>query len=130
MKARDKEHRYGKAYHGERIYDNVWEYFHSIGQEVPDYITKMCDLSAYDAGYYENWYREKYASLGYRVLNIAKTGENISSLGGTGKWTVEAIVEIASKYNNSTDFKTYDKKAYNAARNRGMIKELFSNKVA
>ena len=69
----------------------------------------------------EGEWEKKYLDLGYKKLNISKTG----SLGGsTIKWTKEAIKKEAKKYKTRKEFYAKARGAYNAA-----LKEDILNKV-
>ena len=121
---RHRQHIIGKIKHGKRIYDSVHKYFQTVGKEIPEPIIKMTGLKATDAGYYEDWYRIKYAENGWKVLNKGKTGEGFSSIGYQGeKLTKEVCYNIAKKYSSIKEFSENDVTVYNKAVQKGWNKE-------
>ena len=132
IKRRHYHHKNGIIRHGVRKFDIVHNYFESIGKEIPTPIIKMHELDfAKDAQYYENLYRDAYERLGWKTLNIAKTGENISSIGGKRKWTEEKINEEIKRLNCTSRWDLGKKNygAYAAAIKLGIIEKLFPNKL-
>lgn len=121
---RHKRHANGQVKKGKRVYDVVYKYFNG---NLPNYIVKMDCLNAIDAGYYEDWYRNAYDEAGWTVLNKAKTGEGISSIGGNGgKWTdFDAVKKESLKCKNRTEFSKKNGSAYAAALRYGWIDILF-----
>ena len=119
MKLRHKQHCNGLIVHGERKYDIVYRYFHSIGKEPPEPIILKKELSSDDAQHYEGYYVELFNNEGMNVLNLAKTG----SLGGYGKWTNEKCYDEAKKYDTLLDFRNNSTSAYVAAKRNGWLKD-------
>lgn len=126
LSQRDRRHRNGHIRKGTRKYDLVNRFFKSLGKELPEPSVKMDGLSAAEAGYYEDWYRNKYMELGWNVINKAKTGEGISSLGGTyRKWNFDACLTESRKYKNRTEFCKKSGSAYAAARRNKWLDTFF-----
>ena len=124
LEKRHKRHQNGTCKKGVRKFDVVNCYFNG---NLPLPIVKMDGLNTADAGYYEDWYKNAYKNAGWRVLNIAKTGEGISSIGGNGgKWTdFETTQKEASKYKSRTDFFKKNGSAYSAAKRYGWMDVFF-----
>lgn len=106
---RHKEHKKHKK-------DTARLYFESINKPLPEPRVKMDGLNAEDAQYYEDWYKEKYAEAGWKVLNRAKTGVGSGSLGsGVIKWDYERCKEEALKYKTKREFEIGCASAYKVA---------------
>ena len=104
----------------------VNKYFTSIGKQIPKPIIKINGLSAEEAQYYEDWYKQKYEEEGWRVLNIAATGVGVGSLGGTNiLWDYEKAKNEADKYKTKEEFRQTCGGAWGAARRNGWLKEWF-----
>lgn len=118
LKRRHRMHRNGKLEHGVRKYDTLKKFFMNQGKELPMPKIHMTDLSAEDAQYYEDWYKCRYAELGWNVINKGKTGVGVSAIGGTyEKYTDEELIAEANKYDTSADFRHADKKMWKSFRN-------------
>lgn len=119
LRRRHREHCKGFVKHGERRYDVVYKYFHSIGKDIPDPIILKENLFANEAQFYEGYYVDVYNDEGMNVLNLANTG----SLGGYGQWTREMCYEEARKYTSRWDFGNNNGSAYQAARRNGWLED-------
>lgn len=109
MKGRHYQHRKDDK-------DTVKRYFDSIGKEVPMYIIVMDCLKQNDAQYYEDWYKNRYAENGYKMLNKGKTGEGHGSLGGGAyKWDYDSTYAEAKKYDTRRAFQLGCGAAYKVA---------------
>lgn len=103
---RHRAHKLGFVYRGKTTYDSVYKHFNSIGKEVPEPRILISGLSAEQAQYYEDWYRNSYETICWTVLNVRPTGIGKSSLGGsTLKWDREACEKEARKYRTKAEFK-------------------------
>ena len=123
---RDYEHRNGTYSINKKRFDVVNRYFKSIGKEMPDSRLKMDGLNSEDAQYYEDWYKQRYAETGWRVLNIAKTGIGKSSLGQAAvKWNKKTCYEESKKYKSRRAFRNGNRGAYNASLRNGWLDEWF-----
>lgn len=69
----------------------------------------------------EDYYRNKYQSEGWNVLNIAKTGMKSGSLGGlgSGKWNYKSCYKEAQKYKTLKEFRKKSPAAYNVVCKNG-----------
>lgn len=113
---RHRSHKLGFVYKGGKKYDSVYRHFNSIGKEVPEPRILIIELSAEDAQYYEDWYRNAYEANGWTLLNVRPTGVGKSSLGGSNlKWDREACYNEAKKYTTKIEFKRGCIGAYNNA---------------
>ncbi len=118
-KERHREHKTDET-------DTVRLYFESINKPVPEPRIKMDGLNAEDALHYEDWYKQKYAEAGWKVLNRAKTGVGSGSLGNAIlKWDYEHCKEEAKKYKTKNQFKKGSQSAYQATRINGWLNEFF-----
>lgn len=131
MQNRHYRHKNGEIKNGVRRFDVVYKYFHSIGKDVPKPIIRMSDLETDEDGqYYEDWYKLAYKNEGWKVLNIGKTGIGSSSIGGNRRiWTKEAIKKVAKTCVSRHDLEKKYSGACAAAREMGIMDELFPEKV-
>lgn len=104
----------------------VFDYFTSIGKNIPEPIYLESGLTLVESQYKEDYYKKLYESMGYRMLNIAKTGVGVGST-GYHKWSKKKLIEIASQYNTKTELYRENRGAYDYAINHNMIDELFDN---
>ena len=103
----------------------VYRYFQSIGRIVPNPIYLEERLTADEAREKEHEWRMKYQDMGYRLLNIAKTGAGIGSLGAVpAKWTKPRVFKEAQKYQSRTEFASKCTGAYAVACKRGWIEQM------
>ena len=67
---------------------------------------------------------ELYKTQGWNIINIAKMGENVSSIGGSAiKWTIDKIYEEAKKYQTLKDY--YENSCtYKMALEKDLIKNM------
>lgn len=67
---------------------------------------------------------EYYKNNGWELFNVSKPG----SLGGViYKWSKKALRKEANKYKTRSEFRIKNANAYEAARSKGIIDELFKN---
>ena len=124
-KRRHKEHKSGYFYN-KKIKSPVFEYFTSVDKEVPEPIYLEENLTSIEAQEREDYWIKKYVENGYILLNKGRTGKNIGSLGGVEiKWTKEKIFAESQKYYTIKDFREYSHSAYNAAKNKDLIKDMY-----
>lgn len=115
---RDKEHRKSKK-------STVNKYFSSIGVDIPKMNILETNLQDIESQIRENYWVEHYKNLGYKIINIAKTGYGSSSLGlARIKWTKSKIFKEASKYKSSGEFKKGSEPAYQIACRKKYIQEI------
>lgn len=71
----------------------------------------------------EDYYRNKYQSEGWNVLNIAKTGRKSGSLGGlgSGKWNYKSCYKEAQKYKTLKEFRKKSSATYNVVCKNGWL---------
>jgi hypothetical protein len=116
IKGRHREHNNKK--NGK--YDALKTYFNNKGEELPKPIILINDLTPELAQYYENFYKEKYESDGYLILNKVATG---SLGGGYFRHTKEECENAARKYDTLVDFYKNEERIYTAARQHGWLKD-------
>lgn len=130
---RHSKHKCGIVRKGVRTYDVLARYWQSIGKPLPRPRIKMEDLETEeDAQYHEDWYKNAYAKMGWRVLNIAPTGIGKSSIGGCNrKWTEETLREEIERLGCTSrwDFGKKNESAYVAALELGIIEKLFPERA-
>ena len=103
----------------------VHKYWAGKGVAVPDPVYIVSGVSAAEAQYFEDYYIGLYMSLGYTMLNKAKTGIGIGSIGSVGrKWTKKKVFELSRKYNSIKEFRENRPSLYNKAKCKGWIKEM------
>lgn len=90
-------------------------YEHNI--PVPEMEIIADDITLEEGQNLEAEWIKHYIAIGYNILNKAKTGKNIGSLGslGWGKWTYETCYEEAKKYKSRKEFQTKNVSAYTRA---------------
>ena len=104
----------------------VFDYFSSIGKDVPEPLYLEEGLDLIEAQEKEDYYRKLYEELGYKMLNKAKTGIGVGSV-GCNKWSKKKVIEVASQYNTKTELRRAYKGAYEYAVKNNFIDELFDN---
>ena len=133
MNNRHSKHKCGLVKNGVRKFDVLAKYWQSIGKPLPRPRIKMESIDTEeDAQYYEDWYKQKYAETGWRVLNIGPTGIGKSSIGGCNrKWTEKTLREEIERLgcNSRGDFQYKNKSAYSAALDLGIIEKLFPETI-
>ena len=78
---RHKSHKTG-LFHNKPTKSKVFDYFTSIGKEVPEPIYLEENLTPIKAQEREDYWRNKYEEDGYTMLNVGSTGIGKGSLGG------------------------------------------------
>lgn len=117
-KERDLEHRKSKK-------SSVNRYFSSIGLDIPNMNIIESNLHDIESQIRENYWVEYYKSIGYKIINIAKTGYGSSSLGLTRiKWTKSKIFKEASKYKSLGEFRERSNSVYQTACRKKYIQEI------
>lgn len=113
IKRRDRQHRFGiKSSKGTR-YSHLYIVASENNIPLPNPIIIYNDLTSKEAQIKENEGIEQYKKDGWEIINIAKTGYNIGSLGSTWiKWDEKSCFEEAMKYSKKCDFKKYSNGAY------------------
>ena len=104
----------------------VFDYFASIGKDVPNPIYLEDGLSLIDAQDKEDYYRKLYEKNGYRMLNTGRTGIGVGST-GFHKWSKKKVIEVASQCKTKTELCKTNKGAYDYAIRNDLIDELFNN---
>lgn len=100
----------------------VKKYF---GKNVPEPIILKTDLTIDESTYWEDYYKKKFQSEGYDVLNVALTGLGTGSIGGISKWhSKEVVFDEARKYHSRTEFCRKSGGAYNHAVANGWLDEM------
>lgn len=112
LKKRDREHRC--AYKNKP--DSLKRYFDSLGTDIPKPIILKEKLSPTESQYWEDYYLNHYKENGFYIINRAKTGINIGSLGGGFiKWDKETTLQESKKYRTPSEFQQGSPSAYQAA---------------
>ena len=103
----------------------VYRYFTSIGKNVPEPTYLEEHLTASEAREKEGFWVLNYQEKGYTLLNTAKTGAGIGSLGSAAiKWTRPKVFEEAHKYQSRSEFAYNSAGAYTVAIQRGWIEQM------
>ena len=100
--------------------------FHrDTGAAIPKMKILFTNLSQVAALEKEDEILQYYKSLGWNVLNKAKTGKRSGSLGFYGfiRWTKQSLYDIAHKYKTISAFRRFERGAYEAAKKRGYIRD-------
>lgn len=119
---RHKEHLSG-LYDGKKIKSAVCSFFAKVGKEIPSPIYLEENLSRTESQIKEKEWLDRYASLGYTMLNKGKTGLGIGCLGRTSKWSKEQFLNEAKKYTTTTELRKNSPTSYAVGRQNGWITE-------
>lgn len=124
-KRRHYNHSTGYDKGGKITKSPVYRYFTSIGKDVPEPTYLEEHLTASEAREKEGFWVLKYQEKGYSLLNTAKTGAGIGSLGSaTIKWTKPKVFEEARKFKSRSEFAYNSAGAYTVAIQRGWIEQM------
>ena len=120
-KERDINHRNGKRY------SSVYDYWNSINKEIPQPIYLESDLSSTQSQEREHYWLIYYRdTLGYTMLNKAKTGINCGALGAFDmRWTKNKVIEESRKYSTFQEF-TKNENLYSATRRKKWVDEIIA----
>ena len=122
---RHYSHSLGKNPKGKISRSPVYKYYQTINKPVPNPIYLEERLTASEARVKEHEWVIKYQEMGYRLLNTAKTGAGIGSLGSAAlKWTKRRVFEEAQKYQSRSEFASKCASAYDVAIKRGWIDQM------
>ena len=118
-KRRDREHIFNTSN------DTVAKFAFAHDCPVPPMIILEEKLSLEQGQGREDYWRNYYERQGYYVLNKAKTGIGIGSIGNIGgiKWTKKACFNEAKKYTHRKAFQIGSVGAYTQALKRGWLKD-------
>lgn len=120
LKRRDRAHRDKKQN------DSLYQFCFNNNVEIPKPIILDEYLTAKESQEKEDIWVKEYLNNGWTVINKAKTGVNIGSLGAIPrKWTYETCKLVAKNCINKEDFKKKYPGAYNASRTNKWINEYF-----
>lgn len=120
LKRRDRAHR------NQTQKDVLREHCEFYNLYVPTPIILENNLTAEESQEKENFWVKKYRNDGWNVLNKAKTGVGIGSLGSTPrKWNYETCKQAAETCKNKEEFKKRFSRAHNVSRYNGWIDEFF-----
>ena len=122
---RHKSHKTG-IFREKRTKSAVFDYFTSIGKDVPDPIYLEDGLSLIESQDREDYYIKLYEERGYRMLNTGNTGVGVGST-GFYKWSKKKVIEVASRCNTKIELHNKYKGAYDYAIRNNLIDELFDN---
>jgi len=103
----------------------VYKHYKEIGEkstvkQLTNYVNEK------EAQRLENFYVKLYQIMGWKILNIQKSG-NLGSK--KRKWTKEKCQIEALKYNNRTIFSKKSGSAYNSARKNDWLEEICSHMI-
>lgn len=127
IKRRHRQHINGIYKHGDYEYDNLNKFCNKNNIIIPLYTILYDKLTAKESQIKEKEMIDYYQRNGWNVLNKAKTGENIGSLGARLKWTYSRCKEESKKYISKNDFKKNSQSAYNSAVKNKWINEFFKD---
>lgn len=120
LKRRDRAHR------NQTLKDVLREHCEIHNIPIPTPIVLEDNLTAEESQEKENSWIEKYRNNGWSILNKAKTGAGVGSLGSTPrKWNYETCKCAAETCKNKEEFKKRFSRAHNVSRYNGWINEFF-----
>lgn len=115
IKRRIMEHKKKDYKHSFRTYDRVREYFEEHHIEMPEPIILIDSINAFEAQKYEGSFIEEYKNNGWNILNIAKAGSNVSSLGAIRcNWDKESCIQVVSYCKTLKELKKHFSEVYYA----------------
>lgn len=129
LKRRHRQHStVVKHKNGKISFDNVYGFCQENNVQLPNPIILEENLNARESQIQEDFWVKKYKSEGWGVLNKAKTGENVGSLGASFKWDYENCKKESGKYSSKNEFKINNQSAYNSSVRNKWIDEFFTDK--
>ena len=106
--------------------DSIYKFCKANDIEIPAPRILESGLTGYESQIKEDEWVRKYSENGWNILNMAKTGLGIGSLGAIApKWTYEACKLAAENCKNKQEFREKYCGGYNASRKNGWIDEFF-----
>lgn len=127
LKKRDKAHRNGYTHRNKtKTFDIVYTFAKENNLQIPEVKVLKDNLTIEESQYYEDFYRNEYLENGWSVLNKAKTGIGIGSLGSAiQKWTYDECKKEAAKYENRNKMKLANQSAYQVCLRKGYLNDFF-----
>ena len=111
---RDRRHREGDS--------SVFDFARAHGVEIPKMEIVKPGLLQIEARSFEDELRRQLMAEGYVIINRAKTGAGIGSIGGMHrKWGRKACLQEARKYKSRGEFQAKSPSAYQAAHSKGWL---------
>ena len=106
--------------------DGIYKHCFENNIKIPNPKILEEGLTGYESQEAEDKWIKTYKSEGWNIINKAKTGKGIGSLGAVEpKWTYETCKEAAKLCSSKQDFKKKFCGAHNASRANGWINEFF-----
>ncbi len=109
------------------LYDNsnsMYKFRKKYDLNLPNYIILEDNLKSFEAKNREEFWVNHYKNNNWKIINVAKTG----SLGNNKNiWTYIRLQKEVNKYNTRNEFKHGNNGAYQAARKRNLLDELFKD---
>ncbi len=127
-KQRHETHKTG-LYNNRPCRSAVFNYFTTIGKDIPEPIYLEDNLSPESSQDREDYWKQYYESKGYIMLNKAVTGAGKGSLGNVGKWNDTNVTVEASKYDTRSEFHKGNLGAYDYALRHHMLDDLFGERT-
>lgn len=115
---RDKQHLFSEN-------DTVSKFAKENSIPIPPMLVIESELTLEQGQVREEFWIQHYKEAGYNVLNKAKSGIGIGSLGSLGgyKWTKKNCRVESLKYDSIDDFRRGSYQAYLTARSKGWVSE-------
>lgn len=129
LKRRDNTHRTGtKLNSGEIYYDSVNMFCKINSCEIPSPIILEDKLTATESQKMENEWINTYKRQGWYIVNKARTGENIGSLGSTmRKWTYETCERAAITCKSKSEYRKKYPTASRVSTQNNWLNDFFTN---
>lgn len=123
---RRQEHLKGKTINDRIIYSSVYNYFIPLYNSIPEPLYLELDLTSTEAREKEDYWCKYYLKKNWTLLNKAKTGKYSGSLGSAAtKWTKTKTFSEAKKYSSRLEFAQKGGSAYNVARKKNWLDEMY-----
>lgn len=122
---RDLSHRRGRRHSDGRItYDSLYIFCCDNSIDIPSPIIKEKNLNARESLIQEDSWVTIYKDKGWKVLNIAKTGEHSGSLGLNKQWTYDKCKEFCKDYIYKCDLRKANYQCYYVCLKNGWFDEF------
>lgn len=129
LKKRDLAHRIGYLHRdGIRTYDIVYRFAERNKMTIPMIKVLVDKLTMEESQFYENEFINEYKADGWNILNKAKTGVGIGSLGSAiKKWTYNECKKVAEKCKNRNELKHSNQSVYQVCLRKGYLNDFFGD---
>ena len=127
LNERDLSHRRGRKHQdGSVTYDGLYQFCKEHNIEIPKPIIIENNITGIKSLELEDYWVNQYKSLGWNVLNKAKTGIKSGSLGHVKIWDYESCKEECKKYRTRAELKENSFGCYEVCLTMGWLDEFIN----